>query len=189
MYKKPPEDDESREYSEFTYPVRQRRRAPAPQRPPVRYRTDEHPEVPKIRRASLNHDQQHTQRPYNSALDDKTEEYKNTRLRQSSHKPAVIIIVVITLIIVIIVPIITYFGHNHITITAHLGSTTSNHSQPAIRRAPANQHELIIVPQDTDHPPPPVFATSAYLLDADTGVTLYAYNPFMHLPMLCTCRC
>ena len=188
MYKKPPEDDESREYSEFTYPVRQRRRAAAPQQPPVRYRTDEHPEVPKIRRASLYHDQQHTQRPYNSALDDKTEEYKNTRLRQSSHKPAVIIIVVITLIIVIIVPIITYFGHNHITITAHLGSTTSNQSQPAIRRAPANQHELIIVPQDTDHPPPPVFATSAYLLDADTGVTLYAYNPFMHLPMLSTTK-
>src|SRR5258707_5361329 len=188
MYKKPPEDDESREYSEFTYPPQQGRVAAAPKRPPVRYRTDEHPEVPRIRRQSLYHDQQHTQRPYNPALDDKTEEYKNTRLPKSSHKPAVIIIVVITLIIVIIVPIITYFGHNHITITAHLGSTTSNHSQPAIRRAPANQHELIIVPQDTDHPPPPVFATSAYLLDADTGVTLYAYNPFMHLPMLSTTK-
>jgi D-alanyl-D-alanine carboxypeptidase len=44
------------------------------------------------------------------------------------------------------------------------------------------------VPQDTDHPAPPVFATSAYLLDADTGITLYAYNPFMHLPMLSTTK-
>jgi D-alanyl-D-alanine carboxypeptidase len=188
MYKEPPEDDEPREYPEFTYPVRQHRHAATPQRPPMRYRTDEHPGVPQIRRASLYHDQQHTQRPYNPALDDKTEAYKNTRLRRLSHNPAVIIIVVIALITVIIVPTITYFGHNHITITAHWGSTTSNQSQPAIRRAPANQHELIIVPQDTDHPPPPVFATSAYLLDADTGVTLYAHNPFMHLPMLSTTK-
>jgi D-alanyl-D-alanine carboxypeptidase len=49
-------------------------------------------------------------------------------------------------------------------------------------------HELVIIPQDTDHPPPPVSATSAYLLDADTGATLYAYNPFMHLPMMSTTK-
>src|SRR5881396_2633568 len=43
-------------------------------------------------------------------------------------------------------------------------------------------------PQETDHPAPPVIATSAYLLDADTGTTLYAYNPFLHLPMLSTTK-
>jgi D-alanyl-D-alanine carboxypeptidase len=51
-----------------------------------------------------------------------------------------------------------------------------------------NPHELVIIPQDTDHPPPSVSATSAYLLDADTGATLYAYNPFMHLPMMSTTK-
>jgi D-alanyl-D-alanine carboxypeptidase len=47
---------------------------------------------------------------------------------------------------------------------------------------------LIVKPQDLDHPPPPVLAASAYLLDADTGNTLYAYNPFEHLPMLSTTK-
>lgn len=51
-----------------------------------------------------------------------------------------------------------------------------------------NPHELVITPQDTDHPPPPVYATSAYLLDANTGATLYAHNPFMHLPMMSTTK-
>jgi len=51
-----------------------------------------------------------------------------------------------------------------------------------------NPHELVITPADTDHPPPPVYATSAYLLDADTGATLYARNPFIHLPMMSTTK-
>ena len=33
-----------------------------------------------------------------------------------------------------------------------------------------------------------MLATSAYLLDADTGATLYAYNPFLHLPMMSTTK-
>jgi len=49
-------------------------------------------------------------------------------------------------------------------------------------------YELVITPQDTDHPAPPVLATSAYLLDSDTGATLYASNPFMHLPMMSTAK-
>jgi D-alanyl-D-alanine carboxypeptidase len=55
--------------------------------------------------------------------------------------------------------------------------------------SPANPHQLVIVPPvNNDHPAPPVYATSAYLLDADTGATLYASNPFMHLPMLSTTK-
>ena len=42
--------------------------------------------------------------------------------------------------------------------------------------------------QDTDHPAPPVLASSAYLLDANTGDTLYTYLPFTHLPMLSTTK-
>jgi D-alanyl-D-alanine carboxypeptidase len=68
--------------------------------------------------------------------------------------------------------------------------TTNDHpgTLPSGLQHTGNPHELVIIPQDTDHPPPPVSATSAYLLDADTGATLYAYNPFMHLPMMSTTK-
>ncbi|GCF07777.1 D-alanyl-D-alanine carboxypeptidase family protein [Dictyobacter arantiisoli] len=53
---------------------------------------------------------------------------------------------------------------------------------------PADPHEIVITPPDTDHPAPPVLATSAYVLDADTGATIYAHNPFMHIPMMSTTK-
>ncbi len=53
---------------------------------------------------------------------------------------------------------------------------------------PANPHELVVTPPNTDHPVPPIFATSAYLLDQDHETTLYAQNPFLHLPMLSTTK-
>ena len=70
------------------------------------------------------------------------------------------------------------------------GNTNNNHpgTLPSGIQHSGNPHELVIIPQDTDHPPPPVSATSAYLLDADTGVTLYAHNPFTHLPMMSTTK-
>jgi len=49
-------------------------------------------------------------------------------------------------------------------------------------------HHLVITPVNTDHPSPPVYAQGAYLLDADTGNTLYAQNPFMHLPIMSTTK-
>lgn len=67
------------------------------------------------------------------------------------------------------------------------GASTTN--QPPFISAPTpDPRELIIMPGDTDHPAPAVFATAAYLLDADTGATLYAHNPFMRLPMLSTTK-
>lgn len=62
-------------------------------------------------------------------------------------------------------------------------TTPGTTSQPSV-----NPHELVIVPEDTDHPAPPVFATAAYLLDANSGVTLYAHNPFIHLPIMSTTK-
>ena len=111
------------------------------------------------------------------------------RLQHLSHNPAVMIIGIIALLIIISAPIITNIGHVYIANNQGGRSTVTN-QPPALNPAPvpANIHELVIVPQDTDHPAPPVFATSAYLLDADTGATLYAYNPFMHLPMLSTTK-
>jgi len=95
---------------------------------------------------------------------------------------------VVAVIFVISTQIFINLNLNHTAITLS-GSGNSNTKQPpAIGQIPTNAHKLVIVPQDTDHPAPPVLATSAYLLDADTGTTLYAYNPFMHLPMLSTTK-
>ena len=74
------------------------------------------------------------------------------------------------------------------TSSTSTGLTTSPSSSSLSAPPPTNPHELIITPQDSDHPAPPVYATAAYLLDADTGATLYAQNPFMHLPMLSTTK-
>jgi len=78
------------------------------------------------------------------------------------------------------------------TNTIVMPNGTTNNQQPVTPPAglqhAGDPHELVITPQDTDHPPPPVNATSAYLLDADTGATLYAHNPFMHLPMMSTTK-
>src|SRR5438132_5832144 len=74
MYKKPPEDDQPHEYPEFTYPARRRRQAITPQQPPVRHRTGEHPEVPKVRRASLYYYKSQTRRPSRPALDGEKDE-------------------------------------------------------------------------------------------------------------------
>nr|MBA2678605.1 D-alanyl-D-alanine carboxypeptidase [Ktedonobacteraceae bacterium] len=44
------------------------------------------------------------------------------------------------------------------------------------------------VGRDTEHPAPPVYATAAYLLDANTGATLYEHNASAHLPMMSTTK-
>jgi D-alanyl-D-alanine carboxypeptidase len=59
-------------------------------------------------------------------------------------------------------------------------------SQHNIGENPSRQ--IVIVPHAGDHPAPPVLATAAYLLDADTGATLYASHPFIRLPMLSTTK-
>ncbi len=69
-----------------------------------------------------------------------------------------------------------------------LQRNTATVAATPLNQAPVNPHQVVIVPSDTDHPPPPVLATAAYLMDMDSGATLYAYNPFMHLPMLSTTK-
>jgi len=95
---------------------------------------------------------------------------------------------VIVLIIIISAQIAVNFSHNHPSITLSSFGTTHTKQPPTTNQIPASAHKLVIIPQDTVHPAPPVLATSAYLLDASTGTTLYAYNPFMRLPMLSTTK-
>lgn len=71
---------------------------------------------------------------------------------------------------------------------SHSVSTTSSVPISKLQSIPSNSHELIVIPPKTDHPAPPVYAASAYLLDANSEATLYAQNAFTHLPMLSTTK-
>src|SRR5262249_53916446 len=114
---------------------------------------------------------------------------------RSSHRAAVVITCLFLLAILVLGSIAYYAFHTQVRLGASSTSsrlTTSPSSSSASSASsaslPVNPHELIITPEDSDHPAPPVYATAAYLLDADTGATLYAHNPFMHLPMLSTTK-
>jgi D-alanyl-D-alanine carboxypeptidase len=199
-YRTPPEDDERPENTQASY-RRSRRRRTTPYRYQAdAYYPDEHPEIPKIRRASLQLDAQHGEKasqqqgkkpaPTNYALNNRQRSSLKDHLQGFSHSRALLIVG--TLVILILTPIMITSA---IFIT-HPSSTsgTSNLRTPAkgtavpVNQRPADPHQIVIIPSDTDHPPPPVFAQSAYLMDADTGVTLYAYNPFKHIPMLSTTK-
>jgi D-alanyl-D-alanine carboxypeptidase len=146
-------------------------------------------------------------RPYSSVYEPPTVakfSSRSRRLRQrslasilqdASHSQTIILIGTIVLIALIIVPIastaiLNNLNHMAKTISVKRISQAGKSSTPTPvpNLPPPDPHELVVVPQDTDHPPPAVFATAAYLLDADTGVTLYARNPFMHLPIMSTTK-
>ena len=95
---------------------------------------------------------------------------------------------IIALIIVISAQIFVNLNQNHTAITLSSWGNTHTKQPPTTGQIPASAHKLVIIPQDTEHPAPPVLATSAYLLDVSTGTTVYAFNPFMHLPMLSTTK-
>ena len=263
MYRTPPKDDEQPEDLDQLQarPRPQQRQRPVvtrrpqtPQTPQAPYHYDERPEVPRIRRASLNRqevqkqplDKQSRQgsqisrgQKYYGEPDTEATSVPSTPRRQGaarhpyqyeasergnktslqrkhsphieppprvhrpqrphakrtlqeqlqylSHNQGFIIIASVTLVaILILIPVIFNASHSqsHGTVI-----NTTTQSTPAIGAAgPVNPHEIVITPEDTNHPAPPVFATSAYLLDADTGTTLYAFNPFVHLPMLSTTK-
>src|SRR5437588_5933691 len=237
MHKPPPQEDEQTEYS----PLRRRRQVAQPRRPPTEYSPDEHPEIPRIRRASLYLDQQtlpdsvepvedeaeadeakptQSQRPASkhntnkmvrppvrphhvstpSAPPPARHTRQHIRSKRSlqdqlvhlSHSQPAIIISSLLVVILIIGMIIANAGHAIQTPGSLAGISTPGSQQkgslPTGIQSAGDPHELVITPQDTDHPSPPVFATAAYLLDADTGATLYAHNPFMHLPMMSTTK-
>src|SRR6266516_283455 len=239
MHKPPPREDEQVEYS----PLRRRRQVVQTRRPQMEHSPDEHPEIPRIRRASLYLDQQTLLNPVEPEEDEaetgadeavriatrRPAPERNTnkivttqqRLRRVntpppppparhtrqhirpkrslqdqlvhlSHSQPVIIIFSLLVVVLIIGMIIANAGRASQTQGSLAGTGTSGSQHKGslptgIQRA-ADPHQLVITPQDTDHPPPPVFATSAYLLDADTGATLYAHNPFTHLPMMSTTK-
>jgi D-alanyl-D-alanine carboxypeptidase len=238
------------------YPVRRRRSSPQSKRSSARYYSDEHPEIPKVKRASLrlnesqldssseeepplhtatakrkriqlDEEEEPTLPPGSSSSSAKGQEtgkivvarrrrttiyeppppaHYSTRgrhkqtpslltmLQDASHNRTFILLGSLVLLVFVLAPIIAAIAthasqlqnNSGILTSGRIGAGNAENSTPVIQ--PANPDEVVIMPEDTDHPAPPVFATSAYLLDADTGQTLYAYNPFQHLPMLSTTK-
>lgn len=247
MYKKPPDEDRTIEYPEITYPAQRRKRSVSSHKqslhkePRDAFYADEHPEIPRVRRASLHDDghpstSSHRQEFIQDVEDEddvseqitRTDKVKATTKRRSSSSTAYsppsssrqlhrarspiashhtrssdafltrlqqvsksrkfLSFCVIGLVIVIGAQIFINLNHKQAaTMITSLGNTQTKQSTTS-DQVPAGAHNLVIIPEDTDHPAPPVFATSAYLLDANTGTTLYAYNPFMRLPMLSTTK-
>ncbi len=247
MYKKPPDEEPTNEYPEITYPAQRRKSHVSTYKQSSKkgssnaFHADEHPEIPRVRRASLHVDKQPTNPPLVSEFihhvdeeevisqpitrKDKVKGTANrrsssstaysppsvskqihrtksstnprhshsnntlfTHLQQLSRSRIFMICCIIGLVIVISAQIFIGLNHNHVVTTLSSWGNTQTKQLPITGQAPAGTHKLVITPQDTDHPAPPVLATSAYLLDADTGTTLYAYNPFMRLPMLSTTK-
>jgi D-alanyl-D-alanine carboxypeptidase len=114
-----------------------------------------------------------------------------TFLQRASHNHRLMLVASIFIILLLVTPMIfNALVNNHRPMTLIFGSSSSSNTggQSVTGGSTSDPHTLAITPADTTHPAPPVFATSAYLLDADTGATLYAHNPFMHLPMLSTTK-
>ncbi|MEO8973373.1 MAG: D-alanyl-D-alanine carboxypeptidase family protein [Ktedonobacteraceae bacterium] len=262
MHRTPPEDDEQQEDWERPGPppparpqTSQRQRPAVARRPGIAqtpYHYDEHPEVPRVRRASLEHSTAQKQLPINQSspktryrepetevthvpstprkyargaarrpyqYDEGESNHTTTslhhrhlpnketpprvhrprhprakrtlqgRLQHLSHNQGFIVIASLALVaIIILIPVIYNASHSQSHSSTVVTSSAQGSPIVGSSSASANAHEIVIAPQDNDHPAPPVFATSAYLLDADTGTTLYAHNPFTHLPMLSTTK-
>ncbi|HEU5228848.1 MAG TPA: D-alanyl-D-alanine carboxypeptidase family protein [Ktedonobacteraceae bacterium] len=240
MYRTPPQEEDSHQ-PELSYPQR-RREAAALRRRQKHFYSDEHPEVPKVRRASLNSDTpsaipattrkyvrrkqaeqeevapetepveaQHVsptthkimvaQRRRPAVYEPPSTSYRRAPLRKrrrrhhpllqavNGNRTVAVRATIAFLAALIILPV----AFNLIQNAAHgpqllsIVTAGSNDGQPQTQPT-ADPHQIVLAPPNSNHPAPPVFATAAYLIDADTGATLYAYNPFMHLPMLSTTK-
>lgn len=98
-----------------------------------------------------------------------------------------IVLGVIMLILLILAPLLSN-KNGALAPNSGFNIFSQGYTIPGIPGVVSNPHELVVTPPNTDHPAPPVLATSAYLLDTDRASTLYAQNPFLHLPMLSTTK-
>ena len=248
MYKKPPDEERTNEYPDIIYPAQRRHRRASNSKqssrkqPPNTFYADEHPEIPRVKRASLQIDKEPATSSYVAGFiqdvsdeeEDisekitRTDKQKAVAYRRSSSSKAFspepkskqlhratsqtksrqahdgktllnrihrlsrsrifLIACAIALILLVSTQIFGSFNRNHTPVTFSSSGKMQATQLPVANPMPPDAHKLVIIPQDTDHPAPPVWATSAYLLDVDSGNTLYAYNPFMRLPMLSTTK-
>ncbi|GHO76006.1 hypothetical protein KSD_37770 [Ktedonobacter sp. SOSP1-85] len=97
----------------------------------------------------------------------------------------VLLFIAVALLILVLLPLgFNYIrGNNSSAITLPNPLNIGNAVTPTV-----DPNQVVVEAPTTDHPSPPVYANAAYVLDADTGKTLYAQNPLMHLPMLSTTK-
>lgn len=97
----------------------------------------------------------------------------------------VLLFIAVALLILVLLPLgFNYIrGNNSSAITLPNPLNLGNAMTPTV-----DPNQVVVEAPTTDHPSPPVYANAAYVLDADTGKTLYAQNPLMHLPMLSTTK-
>jgi D-alanyl-D-alanine carboxypeptidase len=193
---------------------------PTPQR---HLYTDEHPEIPKVRRALLyldpslttNHHPTTQAKNVRNLYTRRTKPTKGSRSlhtyepqvhhRQrkkqvfsplyffpqlAKHQHTLIIAgIALAMIFILINNLVqSLFPSLPIYTIIRTSNTTEKVNASPNATTSADQHSLVITPTNSDHPSPPVYAKGAYLLDADTGATLYAHNPFLHLPVMSTTK-
>ncbi|GHO43240.1 D-alanyl-D-alanine carboxypeptidase family protein [Ktedonospora formicarum] len=91
----------------------------------------------------------------------------------------------IVLVLIIILPL----SLNYVNGNAPSRISITNLFDPTGQATPTpTQDQIVVEHPPTDHPSPPVYASAAYVLDANTGKTLYAHNPLTHLPILSTTK-
>ncbi len=105
-----------------------------------------------------------------------------THIRDLSHNRAVVLAGGILIALIIIVPLLANLTQ------ARLSAVIQNPGGDTNAVPGAQGSHGPGVGRDTDHPAPPVYATAAYLLDANTGATLYEHNASAHLPMMSTTK-
>ena len=96
----------------------------------------------------------------------------------------------LAVVLLIIIPLLSTVISNARTVQQSTleNPNTQGMSLSQLQSVPSNPHELVIAAPKTNHPAPPVYAEAAYLLNADSETTVYAKNPFLHLPMLSTTK-
>ena len=103
-------------------------------------------------------------------------------IQDLSHNRAVLFAGSILIALIIIVPLLANFTQGRLAaVVQSMGGDTNAVPGAQGVHGPG-------VGRDTEHPAPPVYATAAYLLDANTGATLYAHNASLHLPMMSTTK-
>jgi D-alanyl-D-alanine carboxypeptidase len=114
---------------------------------------------------------------------------KKNRLRALLRDKSLLLIACGFVLLLIVLPLLSHLRSGQTTnVAPNKGTSIGAATGGAGQKLPDTDHDIVIVPPKGDHPAPPVYATSAFLMDADTGQVLYAHNPFMHLPMLSTTK-
>jgi len=88
--------------------------------------------------------------------------------------------------VTVVVTILVLLGYPLLSASAHNAPPRSSKTFSASSFAPGPIYLPATV--DADHPPPLLWATSAFLMDESTGAVLYAKNPHQHLPMASTTK-